>query len=150
MRADDFFRELEAERPEYREAWAVQEPSLTLALNISRLRRERGMSQKQLATAAGMKQPKIAQIERGDANPELRTIGRLAHALNVSASSLLRDPHDDSATSLTEVHRASAASVDALGFAEILIGGARAVAHYRNGGGYVSSSTANDNFTLAG
>jgi transcriptional regulator with XRE-family HTH domain len=46
------------------------------------LRMERGLSQRQFAVRAGVKQPVIARIEAGRAkNLELRTIVRLATAL---------------------------------------------------------------------
>lgn len=73
-------------------AWAFEEPMLTLAANLARIRHARRLTQKELAAKAGMKQPRIAEIERGDANPELKTLIRLAHALGVK----LADLHDES------------------------------------------------------
>ena len=37
-------------------------------------RRERGISQRQLEVMSGVKQPQIARMERGDANPQLDTL----------------------------------------------------------------------------
>jgi DNA-binding phage protein len=37
-------------------------------------RRERGISQRQLEEMSGVKQPQIARMERGDANPQLDTL----------------------------------------------------------------------------
>ena len=38
------------------------------------LRKEQGISQRQLEALSGVKQPQIARMERGDANPQLDTI----------------------------------------------------------------------------
>lgn len=50
---------------------------------ISR-RLERGWSQTQLAEAIGSRQPVISRLERGDGNPSLKTLERIAKALNLS------------------------------------------------------------------
>jgi transcriptional regulator with XRE-family HTH domain len=107
MRADDFFREMETESPEFARARRREEPSLFLALNVSRLRRALNLSQQQLGETAGMRQPKIAQIERGDANPELKTLARLAEALGVRVESLLAPPSDYGGQSAAGAHVAS-------------------------------------------
>ena len=85
-----------AEDPEYAKAHAVGKPFLHLSLNVWSLRVARGLTQQQLADAAGMKQPRIATIERDETNPTLETISRIAYALGVTASRLLAEP-DESA-----------------------------------------------------
>ena len=87
MRADDFFRELEAEFPEI----AGIELPCVLASNVYRLRKDRGLTQEQLAEAVGVRQPRIAEVERGDSNPRLDTLEKLAFALGVPTFALL-DP----------------------------------------------------------
>jgi len=49
------------------------------------------MTQAQLAAAIGVSQPRIAEIEAGDANPRLLTLSRIAHALGITLSELLAD-----------------------------------------------------------
>ncbi len=66
---------------------------LVLARNILRLRVQRGMSQVALATAAGISQPRIAEIENARANPQLESLERLAAALNVPMESLFKVRH---------------------------------------------------------
>jgi transcriptional regulator with XRE-family HTH domain len=46
------------------------------------------MSQRDLAEDAGVRQALISQIERGEANPTIDSILRIAVALNVSFSDL--------------------------------------------------------------
>jgi transcriptional regulator with XRE-family HTH domain len=91
MRAEDFFRELEAEHPTDPAVAAEVDPPHFLARNVYRLRKERGLTQEQLAEAVGVRQPRIAEVERGDANPRLATLAKLAHALGVPVWALL-DP----------------------------------------------------------
>lgn len=89
MRVDDLFARIEAEHPVADEVAAEVDPPFTLASNVYRLRTAAGMSQAELARAVGMAQPRIAEIERGDSNPTLRTLSKLAFALRVELSILL-------------------------------------------------------------
>lgn len=91
MRADDFFRRLEEELPTDPAIAAEVDPPHVLASNVYRLRKDRGLTQEQLAEAVGVRQPRIAEVERGDANPRLLTLSRLAFALGVPVAALL-DP----------------------------------------------------------
>lgn len=62
-----------------------------LALQIFRRRSEKGegWSQDELAERAGMTQPQIANLEAGQANPTLRTLVKVAHALEAQVGELL-------------------------------------------------------------
>ncbi len=51
-----------------------------------------GYSQEELASRAGIHRTYIGGIERGERNPTLTMIHRLARALDVSPSQLLEDP----------------------------------------------------------
>ncbi|HIE5095653.1 MAG: XRE family transcriptional regulator [Stenotrophomonas sp.] len=59
------------------------------AANVRRLRKERGMSQEQLAEAAGVHRTYVGMIERGEKNVTIYNIERIAKALDVSPGSLL-------------------------------------------------------------
>ena len=74
-------------------AWEV-DPPFDLAENVYRLRSARGLTSESLAEAAGIPLPRIHQIERGDANPRLITLARLAHALEVGIADLVTPPPD--------------------------------------------------------
>lgn len=78
--------------PEFAAEWETQAPLRHFPMNVWSLRETRGMTQQQLAHAAKMKQPRIAEIERGDGNPTLLTISRIAFALGVTADRLLAEP----------------------------------------------------------
>lgn len=91
MRADEFFRRPEEEHPTDPAVAAEVDPPHVLASNVYRLRKDRGLTQEQLAEEVGVRQPRIAEVERGDANPRLLTLSRLAFALGVPVAALL-DP----------------------------------------------------------
>jgi len=63
-----------------------------LAENVVRLRAERGMSQEALALEAGLHRTFVAHVERQARNISLDNIERLAIALNVPITALLRLP----------------------------------------------------------
>ncbi len=63
-----------------------------LGSNVRAERKRLGKSQEELALDVGMKRSYLSDLERGTRNPSLRAIGRLAVALGVEASVLLKDP----------------------------------------------------------
>jgi transcriptional regulator with XRE-family HTH domain len=58
--------------------------------NVRRLRKARGMTQEQLADEAEMAARYLAGVERGEENPTLRFLGKIADALGVTPADLLR------------------------------------------------------------
>lgn len=60
-----------------------------LGKNVRRYRKEKGMTQEQLAVAASMERSYVSDIERGTRNPSVAALGRIAEALDVDASYLL-------------------------------------------------------------
>jgi transcriptional regulator with XRE-family HTH domain len=62
-----------------------------LSDNIRRLREERDWSQEELGKRAGVSGVHICTIEKGTRRPSLDVLDRIAQALGVSASSLLRE-----------------------------------------------------------
>jgi len=52
--------------------------------NVARLRRERGMTQEEVAARSGFSQQYLSSLERGRRNPTIITIYELAQALGVS------------------------------------------------------------------
>ena len=64
---------------------------------VRHLRTEAGLSQEGLASRAGIHRTYIGGIERGERNPTLMTIHRLAIALGVRPSQLLEDPPEPKA-----------------------------------------------------
>ncbi len=62
-----------------------------LSTTTRRLREQRGWSQDELAKRAGVSNVHICTIEKGTRNPSLDVLGRIAEALGVTASELLRE-----------------------------------------------------------
>lgn len=54
----------------------IAESNMRVALitELVKARQEQGISQRQLEEMSGVKQPQIARMERGDANPQLDTL----------------------------------------------------------------------------
>lgn len=70
---------------------AISKPRNTLALNIRRLRAERGISQEELADQAGLHRTYVGSIERSERNVSIDNIAKLADALGVNISELLKE-----------------------------------------------------------
>lgn len=62
-----------------------------LGANVRRYRKLKGMTQEELAHEAGMERSYVSDLERGQRNPSVRALGRLAEALNVQPSLLLSE-----------------------------------------------------------
>lgn len=62
-----------------------------VAENIKRIRKSKKMSMERLAAEAGVSRSMLGQIERGEANPSVAIIGKLAGALRVPAETLLEN-----------------------------------------------------------
>ena len=60
-----------------------------ISINLKRLRKERNLSLGQLADMAGLSKVVLSQIEKGDANPTINTIWKIAGALGLPYTSLL-------------------------------------------------------------
>jgi transcriptional regulator with XRE-family HTH domain len=61
-----------------------------VAKNIARIRKQKGITQEQLAELTGMDAVSIGYIEQGKRRPTLRTIYRLATSLHIPPDSLLK------------------------------------------------------------
>ncbi len=67
-----------------------------LGTAIKKKRFSLGISQEQLAVRAGLHRTYVSDVERGARNPSIRTIGKIAHALQVPLFELFHecdDPH---------------------------------------------------------
>jgi transcriptional regulator with XRE-family HTH domain len=60
-----------------------------LGRNVRRYRKLKGMTQEQLALEAGMERSYVSDLERGERNPSVKALGRLAAALSVAPMDLL-------------------------------------------------------------
>jgi transcriptional regulator with XRE-family HTH domain len=67
------------------------EPRKRFALNLRIERRAQALSQERLALRAKLHRTEVSLLERGDRDPRLSTIVRLARALDVPPQCLLED-----------------------------------------------------------
>lgn len=58
---------------------------------LRRLRRERRLSQEALGYLTGLHRTYVSQLERGLKSPSLRTVNRIARALDLSLAALLAE-----------------------------------------------------------
>lgn len=86
-------------------------PILELSKNLTALRARRRLSQAVLCTRAGVSRDTLSRIERGEADPTLSVLGKLATALQVTAADLLGGARNTNAahTVIDEVVAADAA-----------------------------------------
>jgi transcriptional regulator with XRE-family HTH domain len=76
--------------PGFRAEWERTAIARAVALRLVRYRTDHGISQRDLAKLLEMKQPQVARLERGDVNPGLETLIRLAGALDIEFTIDLR------------------------------------------------------------
>jgi transcriptional regulator with XRE-family HTH domain len=85
---------------------AEQEGGLQVATAVRDLRHVRNLSQRQLAARMNVPRTYISKIENGKAMPTLSSLDRLARALQVDISALLRDANtrhrDETAVLMTD------------------------------------------------
>lgn len=61
-----------------------------VGLNVQQARRERGLSQEELAHRAAVHQTYLSGVERGTRNPTVMVLDKIARALDLDPADLLR------------------------------------------------------------
>lgn len=69
--------------PAFRAEWERTALARAVAVTVVRHRSDHGLSQRDLAKLLDMSQPQIARLERGDVNPSIETLMRLAAGLDI-------------------------------------------------------------------
>jgi transcriptional regulator with XRE-family HTH domain len=67
----------------------VRDPLDRLGRNVLRIRTERGLTQEQVADAGGLALSDVGRIERGQRDPGVRVLVRLARGLGANVTDLL-------------------------------------------------------------
>jgi transcriptional regulator with XRE-family HTH domain len=65
-----------------------------LSANIRKHRKRKGWSQERLAEETGLHRTYVSGVERATRNPTVEIVGKLAKALGIKASDLLREPSE--------------------------------------------------------
>ena len=72
------------EDPEFKEEYDALEPEFAIIRAMIIARKNSGLTQKQLAERTGIAQGDISKLENGIGNPSLKTLKRLASAMNMT------------------------------------------------------------------
>jgi DNA-binding XRE family transcriptional regulator len=83
MNVNDRISELCNTDPEFKEAWDNSRMEYRLLGEIIKLRKEKGLTQQELAEKSGSMQQVISRIEKREQNPTLKTLCSMANALDV-------------------------------------------------------------------
>ena len=78
----DFLNE-QLQDAEFKAEYDALEPEFTIIQAMIDARKNSGLTQKQLSERTGIAQADISKLERGNANPSLRTLRRLAAGLGM-------------------------------------------------------------------
>lgn len=80
---DDFLQE-QLQNPEFKKEYEELQPERAIIQAIIDARKNAGLTQKELAERTGIAQGDISKLERGNANPSVRTLKRLADGMGMS------------------------------------------------------------------
>ena len=83
VKFDDFLQE-QLWDPEFRKEYEALQPEHAIIQAIIDARQQSGMTQKELAEKTGIAQGDISKLERGNANPSIRTLQRLAAGMGMT------------------------------------------------------------------
>ena len=70
----------------------MEQMSRNLAFQLKKIRQQRRMSLDEVAKLTSVSKAQLAQIEKGESNPTVSTIWKIAAGLRISFSSLLQPP----------------------------------------------------------
>ena len=77
VKFDDFLQE-QLQDPELKKEYEALQPEHAIIQAIINARQQSGLTQKELSERTGIAQGDISKLERGSANPSMRTLQRLA------------------------------------------------------------------------
>lgn len=79
---NDFLKE-QLEDQEFKKEYEALQPEHAIIQAIIDARRQSGLTQKELSERTGIAQGDISKLERGNANPSIRTLQRLADGMGM-------------------------------------------------------------------
>jgi ribosome-binding protein aMBF1 (putative translation factor) len=83
MKTFDNYLKDKMKDPAFKAEYDALETEFAIMQAMIDARRESGMTQKQLSEKTGINQADISRLERGNANPSLHTLQRLAAGMNM-------------------------------------------------------------------
>ena len=82
VKFDDFLQE-QLQDPELKKEYEALQPEHAIIQAIINARQQSGLTQKELSERTGIAQGDISKLERGNANPSIRTLQRLAAGMGM-------------------------------------------------------------------
>ena len=82
VKFDDFLQE-ELKDEEFRKEYDALQPERAVVQAIIEARKSSGLTQKELSERTGIAQGDISKLEKGNANPSIRTLQRLAAGMGM-------------------------------------------------------------------
>ena len=82
VKFDDFLKE-QLQDPEFKKEYEALQPEHAIRQAIIDARQQSGLTQKELSERIGIAQGDISKLERGNANPSIRTLQRLAAGMGM-------------------------------------------------------------------
>ena len=83
VKFDDFLKE-QMDDPEFRREYEALQPERAIIQAIIDARKQSGLTQKELSERTGITPGDISKLERGNANPSLNTLQRLAAGMGMT------------------------------------------------------------------
>ncbi len=83
MKTFDSYLQEKLKDPEFKKEYDALEPEFSIMQAMIDARKESGLTQQQLSEKTGITQADISRMEKGNANPSLRTLQRLAAGMNM-------------------------------------------------------------------
>ena len=80
MTFEDYKRE-QLKNPDFKQAYDDLEPEYQLIKELINYRNENKISQQKFAELVGMDRADVSKLENGNANPSLKTLKKIAHAM---------------------------------------------------------------------
>ena len=82
-RFDDFLNE-QLKDPAFRREYDALQPERAVIQAVIDARRRSGLTQKELSARTGIAQADISRLEKGNSNPSLKTLQRLANGMDMT------------------------------------------------------------------
>ncbi|PYE50312.1 helix-turn-helix transcriptional regulator [Paenibacillus barcinonensis] len=76
--------------------------NLILARNMKLIREQRKLSLDKVAELSGISKTMLGQIERGESNPSIATVWKIANGLKISFTTLIDEPKSDTTVLMKE------------------------------------------------
>lgn len=74
-----------------------------IGLNVQRIRKSQGLTQKDLCGKSELTQARLSELENGKVPPNIKTLEKIAHALAISFAELFIDPAVENQTLLEKL-----------------------------------------------